>query len=156
MEILLLDEDGNKVENGESGEICVIGHLARGYRNLPEQTKKAFQVLPDGRTLLHTGDCGKLDADGNLIYLNRKDWMVKINGQRVETQEIEAAITAIDEVSNSAVKAFEDENGQTYLVAYYVEECPVSQDKIKKVLMKKHRKKKESFIILEINKMKLR
>ena len=134
LEVLVLDEDGNEVENDAEGEICVIGHLARGYRNLLQQTQKAFQVLKDGRVLLHTGDCGKYAADGNLIYLNRKDWMVKINGQRVETEEIEAVINGIEGISSAAVKAFTDENGQTYLVAYYVEESTVPVEEIRKAL----------------------
>lgn len=137
LEILLLDEQGNEVAQGEIGEICVIGHLARGYRNLPEKTAETFKTLPDGRILLHGGDCGMLDADGNLIYLNRKDWMVKIKGQRVETPEIEANMIAMDEIANAAVKAFVDGTGQTYLVGYYVEKSPVSQEEIKRAMSAK-------------------
>ena len=137
LEVILLDENGKDVQKGKEGEICVIGHLARGYRNLPEQTRKTFQMLEDGRVLLHTGDCGEIDSNGNLIYLNRKDWMVKINGQRVETQEIEAIICKMEEIASCAVKAFTDENGQTYLVAYYVEKAAIPVEKLRKVLTEK-------------------
>lgn len=137
LEIKLLDEDGSEVERGELGEICLIGHLARGYRNMPEQTEKNFKPLPDGRILVHTGDCGRLNADGNLVYCCRKDWMVKINGQRVELQEVEINIIAMPEIAAAAVKAFVDSNGQTYMVGYYVEKSPITQDEIREALGKK-------------------
>ena len=58
--------------------------------------------------------------DGNIVYVNRMDWMVKVNGQRVETGEIEVRIaTDIDAIESAVVKAFENEYGMTYLAAYY-------------------------------------
>lgn len=122
----LLDEDGKEVAEGETGEICIKGILAESYLNLEEQSAKTFIRQEDGSVLLHTGDMGRKLPDGNYIYVNRKDWMVKINGQRVETGEVELRISSIPEVENAVVKAFEDDNGQNYLCAYYVsgEEVP--------------------------------
>ncbi len=122
--VVLLDENGKEVPQGEEGEICITGHLAKGYLNLPEQTSKAFGKNPftDDETsvLYHTGDMGRLLPDGSVLYVNRKDWMVKINGQRVETGEIEVRIvTDHPEVETAIVKAFENEFGLTYLAAYY-------------------------------------
>ena len=137
LEAFILDENGQEVPDGEPGELCFVGLVGRGYRNLPEQTARAFERMSDGRTRLHTGDMVKKDENGNIIYLNRKDWMVKINGQRVETQEIEAVISGMEEISNAVVKGFEDDNGQTYLVAYYVAKSPVTVEKIKAALGEK-------------------
>lgn len=125
----LLDEDGNEVADGEDGEICIKGILAESYLNLEEQSAKTFIKQEDGSVLLHTGDMGRKLPDGNYVYVNRKDWMVKINGQRVETGEIELRIASMPEVESAVVKAFEDENGQNYLCAYYVsaEEVKVEQ-----------------------------
>ena len=85
--VVLLDEHGKEVPQGEDGEICVCGHLAKDYLNLPEQTAKVFEIDPfsddESSVLYHTGDMGRLLPDGNIQYINRKDWMVKINGQRV-------------------------------------------------------------------------
>ncbi len=122
--VVLLDDSGNEVPQGEEGEICICGHLAKGYRNLPEQTAKVFEKDrfsdDDTSVLYHTSDMGRLLPDGSVLYVNRKDWMVKINGQRVETGEIEVRIvTDHPEVEAAVVKAFENEYGLTYLAAYY-------------------------------------
>lgn len=128
-EIFLLDEDGKEVADGEEGEICIKGILAESYLNLEEQSAKTFMRQENGSILLHTGDMGRRMPDGNYVYVNRKDWMVKINGQRVESGEIELRISSMPEVEGAVVKAFEDENGQNYLCAYYVsaEEIKVEQ-----------------------------
>ncbi len=120
LDFFLLDEDGKEVADGEEGEICIKGVVAESYLNLEEQSAKTFIRQEDGSILLHTGDMGRRLPDGNYIYVNRKDWMVKVNGQRVETGEIELRISSMPEVENAVVKAFEDEDGQNYLCAYYV------------------------------------
>ena len=127
----LLDEDGKEVAEGEVGEICIQGILAGSYLNLEEQSAKTFIKQEDGSVLLHTGDMGRRLADGNYVYVNRKDWMVKINGQRVETGEIELRISSMPEVENAVVKAFEDDNGQNYLCAYYVAADEIEAERIR-------------------------
>ncbi len=122
--VVLLDDNGREVPPGEEGEICICGHLARGYMNLPEQTAKVFEKDPfsddESSVLYHTSDMGRLLPDGSVLYVNRKDWMVKINGQRVETGEIEVRlVTDHPEIETAVVKAFENEYGLTYLAAYY-------------------------------------
>lgn len=129
IELLLLDDGGNPVSEGQEGEICLKGQFAVEYLNLPEESKKTFTDCGNGVILLHTRDMGRLQPDGNLVYVNRRDWMVKINGQRVETGEIEAAISSVEGVRGAAVKAFEDSNGQNYLTAFYACENEIS-DKI--------------------------
>ena len=129
VEMFLLDGQGREVPDGEEGEICVLGVLGECYLNMEEQSARTFQHQEDGRVLLHTGDIGRKLPDGNYIYVNRLDWMVKINGQRVETGEIEIRMAAVPGVKNAVVKAFEDENGQNYLCGYYVAgEEVVSED----------------------------
>ena len=122
--VVLLDDNGKEVPPGEEGEICICGHLAKGYMNLPEQTAKVFEKDPfsddENSVLYHTSDMGRLLPDGSVLYVNRKDWMVKINGQRVETGEIEVRlVTDHPEIETAVVKAFENEYGLTYLAAYY-------------------------------------
>ena len=95
VEIRLLDEQGEEVPDGEIGEICARGILGECYLNMEEQSARTFQVQEDGRILLHTGDLGRRLPDGNYVYVNRRDWMVKINGQRVETGEIEMRLAAV-------------------------------------------------------------
>jgi len=130
----LLDEEGRQVEDGEEGELCIKGILATSYLNLKEQSERTFIPKEDGEVLLHTGDMARRLADGNYLYVNRKDWMVKVNGQRVETGEIELKLTGLPGIENAVVKAFEDENGQNYLCAYYVAEQEVPAEQLRKGL----------------------
>lgn len=134
LDFFLLDEDGREVADGEEGEICIKGVVAESYLNLEEQSAKTFIRQEDGSILLHTGDMGRRLPDGNYVYVNRKDWMVKINGQRVETGEIELRISSMPEVENAVVKAFEDDNGQNYLCAYYVSEKEIETEQMRAYL----------------------
>jgi len=137
--IYLLDEHCNKVSEGE---ICIAGHLLSRYIGLPELT--AEKIIPnpffaeDGHErLLRTGDLGRWDEEGRLVFVNRMDWMVKINGQRVEPGEIEAVIKSVPGVADAAVKGFTKENGQTYLCAYYVAEDSVKEDILRAAIARK-------------------
>ncbi len=120
----ILDNDLKPVPDGEEGELCLAGPISNGYINLSEQTEKSFVKNPysesdDDKMMFRTNDIVKRLPDGNILYVNRKDWMVKINGQRVETGEIEVRMADVDGVNAAVVKAFENEYGQNYLTAYY-------------------------------------
>lgn len=135
----ILDENGNEANEGE---LCLAGVFADRYLNLPEQSAKTFADNPfaeeDGyKKLLRTGDIVKKGEDGNIIYLNRRDWMVKINGQRVEPGEIEAIIKNTEGIQDAALKDFKNQYGQVYLVAYYVENTPINADDIKAAISEK-------------------
>lgn len=134
--IELLDEEGKPVAPGNEGEICVRGEFDTIYFKDTNKTKRLLQRMPDGTTLVHTGDIGYVDEKGNLVYTNRKDWMVKVNGQRVETLEIESRLMDMPEIENAVVKAFEDADTQNYLVAYYTEEQAVEDITLRKELAK--------------------
>ena len=129
----LLDENN---QPADEGEMCLAGNFATGYLNLPELTEKTFIPNPffeqDGfPKLLKTGDICKKGENGNYIYLNRKDWMVKINGQRVEPGEIEAVLKNTDGIADAAIKDFKNTFGQVYLVAYYTEKEAVDVEALK-------------------------
>ena len=134
--VYLLDEND---QPAEEGEICLTGRFASGYFGLEEQTAKTFLPNPfrdkDGHeTLLRTGDLGRMDENGNVIYINRKDWMVKINGQRVEPGEIETVIKKLDGIHDAVLKDFKNRYDQTYLVAYYVEKQPIDPEDIRRAI----------------------
>lgn len=135
----LLDEQGRLVVDGEAGELCLSGVFARGYINLPELTAKTFTANPfaevDGNDVLyHTGDMARRLPDGNILYINRKDWQVKINGQRVELGEIEMALSAFPDIENAVVQAFTKPNGQAYLCAYYQGTYEIERQSLKEFL----------------------
>lgn len=139
---LLLDEDGNLVPDGEEGELCIAGTMARGYINLPKKTAETFTENPysedeTDKRLLHTNDICKRLPDGNIVYVNRKDWMVKINGQRVEMGEIEIQLGKIEGIQTAVVKAFTDPNGQTYVCGYYKAERELKDAEIRSELSRK-------------------
>ena len=91
----VLDEAGRPVAAGESGELYLGGlGLAHGYLNQPKLTAERFVADPfDGRPgqrLYRTGDLVRVLSDGNLEFQGRVDRQVKINGKRIELDEIEA------------------------------------------------------------------
>ncbi|HJJ30749.1 MAG TPA: amino acid adenylation domain-containing protein [Methanocorpusculum sp.] len=109
VEILLLNEGDDglcKAAGGEAGEICVSGVcLSAGYYNNPEKTAEVFVEYPkgSGRTIYKTGDLARLNSDGDLIYLSRKDFQIKHLGHRIELGEIEAAADSVPGVTVSCV-----------------------------------------------------
>jgi amino acid adenylation domain-containing protein len=91
----IVDEQGEAVPIGASGELCLSGsQITRGYWNNPLKTEQQFVRLPgEGDALWYrTGDLVKQDSRDCLYYLGRIDHQVKIRGYRVELQEIEAVL----------------------------------------------------------------
>ena len=117
-EIEILGENGEILPENELGEITITGHLAEGYFKRPKETGEVFQRQADGRIRLSTRDMGYKNENGDIVYVSRKDFMVKINGQRVEPFEIEAVINKIDGIDAAVVKAF-GEKDRPFLCAFY-------------------------------------
>ncbi|MCQ2398331.1 MAG: AMP-binding protein, partial [Sphaerochaetaceae bacterium] len=129
----VLDENNNEVE---VGELCITGGVAKCYLNRPEETKKAFVKNPFSKTdgferMFRTGDIVQRLPDGNLVFIERRDWMVKINGQRVEVLEVEGTIRRYPGISEIAVKDFTAKNGITYLVAYYCGDDGITEEDLR-------------------------
>lgn len=111
--VYLLDEDGQEVAPGATGEICVVGTgVSPGYLGQPELTARYFTDTPYGRAY-RTHDLGRWNAEGCLETLGRADDMVKVSGQSVSLGEIEAALMRHHLVSRAAARA---EDGR--LLAY--------------------------------------
>jgi amino acid adenylation domain-containing protein len=121
MDVVLLDESGDPVATGAIGEITVQSrYLAQGYWRQPELTTAAFRTGPDGARSYRTGDLGRLREDGCLEHLGRKDFQLKIGGNRVEVAEVEAALLEAPGVREATVATREDRAGEPRLVAYIV------------------------------------
>ncbi|PHM60991.1 Amino acid adenylation [Xenorhabdus ishibashii] len=122
-QIYILDTHGQPVPVGVTGEIHIAGDgVARGYLNRPELTAERFLVNPfssepDAR-MYRTGDLGRWLPDGNIEYLGRNDFQVKLRGFRIELGEIESRLTQCDGVREAVVIAREDGSGQKQLIAY--------------------------------------
>ena len=103
---LLDDEDTLVMEPETEGEICVSGScLALGYYKDREKTEQVFVQNPVNERfherMYRTGDIGKYDNDGNLIYVSRKDFQIKHMGQRIELGEIEVQAMSLDGVTRA-------------------------------------------------------
>ena len=120
MQVHLLDAQLRPVADGEAGEICVGGGgVALGYLKRPELTAERFVADPFGAAgtrMYRSGDLARRRADGELVYLGRRDFQVKINGFRIELGEVEAALALHPAVRQACVIAAEGPR----LIAWYM------------------------------------
>ena len=122
MQVETVSDEGSPVV-GQTGEIAVTSrYLALGYWRQPDLTAARFRPCkgdgPEVRTYL-TGDLGRMNEEGCLELLGRKDDRFKIRGQWASTPEIEAELCAIPDVRESAVVALDGRHDEKRLVAYF-------------------------------------
>ncbi|MFT8349159.1 amino acid adenylation domain-containing protein [Clostridium saccharoperbutylacetonicum] len=135
----IMDKNNNLLPIGTPGELCVGGAgIARGYLNRDEFTKEKFIENPyvSGEKIYKTGDLAKWLIDGNIHFMGRMDYQVKINGFRIELQEIEGGLLKYSKVKEAVVVDKSDESGNKYLCAYVVSKEKVSPKEIKEFLKK--------------------
>jgi amino acid adenylation domain-containing protein len=124
-EIYIVDESLNPVPRGEIGELCIGGAgVGRGYVNSPELTAKKFVPdpfinSPDAR-MYRTGDRARWLSDGQIEYIGRIDNLIKIQGYRIEPNEIIGVLDRHPAILASAVVARQDGMENPRLVAYIV------------------------------------
>lgn len=104
--VLLLNEDNRRAACGEIGEICIRGTcLTMGYYNNPEKTGEVFVQNPLNahypELIYRTGDLGRINGYGELVFVCRKDSQIKHMGHRIELGEIEAAAAKSDTVKRA-------------------------------------------------------
>ena len=121
-DFILLREDDTEAPAGEPGEICIRGTaLSLGYFDDPERTAAAFTQNPLNphypETVYRTGDIGRLNERGELVFISRKDSQIKNMGHRIELGEIESCACLCGGVE-SACCLFEKEKSKLYL--YYM------------------------------------
>lgn len=105
-DVSIRDENGNEVEAGQPGELCVYGpQLMAGYWNQPEETEKTF--FADG--YLRTGDVARFDDKGFLYIVDRKKDMILVSGFNVYPNEVEDVVASHPKVLEAACIGVEDE-----------------------------------------------
>jgi amino acid adenylation domain-containing protein len=121
-EIEIVDESGMPLTENRIGEIVVKSEfLSPGYWRRPDLTQEKFDQDPKGgpQRLYRTGDLGRFRPDGCLEYIGRKDFEVKIGGNRIQTAEIESALVAHPEIKEVHVVPRQNAHGEPQLIAYY-------------------------------------
>ena len=118
-EILLLNDEN---QLADEGEICIRGtSVTLGYYNNPEKTSEAFVQNPLNTAypeiIYRTGDIGKYNEHGELVFVSRKDYQIKHMGHRIELGEIEANVNMLEAIKLCGC-IYDNEKGK--IVLYYV------------------------------------
>ncbi|KAI6781567.1 N-(5-amino-5-carboxypentanoyl)-L-cysteinyl-D-valine synthase [Emericellopsis cladophorae] len=143
----VVDGQMKRVPIGAVGELYLGGDgVARGYHNRSDLTAERFPMNPfqneiekaqcrNGR-LYKTGDLVRWIGEGEIEYLGRNDFQVKIRGQRIELGEIEAVLSSYPEVDQSVVLAKSSEtDGQNQLLGYFVSAGSLSTRAIRRFML---------------------
>ena len=110
-EVFVVDENGNEIEPGQTGELTIRGsNVTQGYWKDPKLTEKTYRngSYPAGK-MLYSGDYFRKDEQGFLYFLGRKDDMIKSKGERISAKEVENNLCNIDSVAEVAVIGVPDE-----------------------------------------------
>ncbi|MCX2492854.1 amino acid adenylation domain-containing protein [Pedobacter sp. PF22-3] len=130
-QVYLLDQYLQPVPSGVLGEIYISGDaLAKGYLFNPVLTAEKFISNPFVQDMLmyKTGDTARRLKNGIIEYTGRQDQQVKINGYRIELQEIENNMIGYQGISGAVAAIKQLENGTQLLCAYYTGGADVSAD----------------------------
>lgn len=117
----VIDEEGQKVPNGQQGEIIVCGPaVSKGYLNNPEKTAEAFFEF-EGLPAYHTGDIGSMTDEGLLLYGGRMDFQIKFNGFRIELEDVSQNLNKSKYVESAvAVPRYNKDHKVQNLLAYVI------------------------------------
>jgi amino acid adenylation domain-containing protein len=110
-EVYIVDADGRKVGPGVVGELVVRGaNVMKGYWNQPVETARVLKPgpFPDEK-VLYTGDLFRMDDEGYLYWVARKDDIIKTRGEKVSPREVEEAIVRLPGVADVTVFGVADE-----------------------------------------------
>jgi len=120
VDVAILDDDGNKMPQGERGEVCIrTAANFTGYWNNEDATKDAF--TSDG--YFRTGDIGYLDPEGYLFIVDRKKEIIIRGGENISCQEVEAAVYANPAVAEACIFGVPDERfGEVPALVYHTKD----------------------------------
>jgi long-chain acyl-CoA synthetase len=116
IDVSILDDDNNPIVTGELGEICVKGpNVMPGYYRMPEATA---ETIKDG--WLHTGDIGRIDADGNIYVVERKKDLIIRGGLNIYPRDVEEVLFQHPSIAEAAVVGRPDKDYGEEVVAFVV------------------------------------
>jgi len=110
-EVYIVDDRGERVGPGVVGELVVRGaNVMKGYWELPEETDRMLRPGPfPGERVLHTGDLFRMDDEGYLYFVGRKDDIIKTRGEKVSPREVEEVLHALEGVAEAVVIGISDD-----------------------------------------------
>ena len=128
-EIVLLDDDGNEVVQGEKGELCTRGpQVFSGYWNKEDESKNCFI-----NGYFKTGDVATMDVDGYFRIVDRKKEMLLVSGFNVYPNEIENCIAMLDKVLEVGVIGVPDSKSNEAVKVYIVKaDQSLTEDEVRK------------------------
>ncbi len=134
----ILDEDRRLLPEGATGELFIGGiGVGTGYAGDPTLTAERF--LPDpfvpGGTMYRTGDRARWLPDGNMEFMGRSDFQVKIRGRRIELGEIELRLKALEGIRECVVDVT-DTGGGRNLIAFYTTGRDTTEAELKEHLLR--------------------
>lgn len=146
-EVYIVNESGEKVGPGVVGELVVRGsNVMRGYWKSPEDTDRVLKDgLYPGEKVLYTGDLFRMDPEGYLYFVARKDDLIKTRGERVSPKEVENVLHEIKGVTEAAVIAVPDEILGSAIKAFIVANS--KNDLTEKDVIKYCQENLESFMV---------
>ncbi len=116
IEVQIRDFDGNLLEHGNQGEICICGpNITKGYLNNPAETRAAFRG-----NWFRSGDIGLFDDDGYLYIVDRLKDLIITGGENVYPREVEELLYTCSEVQECAVVGLPDQNWGERVTAFIV------------------------------------
>jgi long-chain acyl-CoA synthetase len=116
VEVQIRDLDGNEIERGRQGEICIRGpNISRGYLNHPQETAAAFYD-----DWFRSGDIGYIDSDGYLFIVDRLKDVIITGGENVYPREVEELLYTRPEVQECAVVGLPDREYGERVTAFFV------------------------------------
>ncbi|QEC48082.1 long-chain fatty acid--CoA ligase [Baekduia soli] len=126
LRLRIVGDDGTPLPAGEVGEIALQGpSTMAGYHGRPEETAA---TLRDG--WVHTGDLGRIDADGDLHYVGRSKEMIKTGGFSVDPTEVEQVLLTLPGIAEAAVVGVADEHWGEMVVAFAAPPGPAGEAEV--------------------------
>ena len=132
----IIDSAGQLLPRGMAGELCIAGNqVGLGYWNRPDITAERYVDCPfvPGIKMYHTGDLCRWNEQGQIEYLGRIDFQVKLRGFRIELGEIENEIGKYPGIKEACAE-IREVNGQQHLVCYFTQKEPIDTAQLKRTL----------------------
>jgi amino acid adenylation domain-containing protein len=109
-EVFLVDDRGNRLKSG-TGELVVRGsNVMKGYWEMPEETARVLKPGPlPGEKVLYSGDVFRMDDEGYLYFIGRKDDIIKTRGEKVSPREVENVLYELQDITDAAVVGVPDD-----------------------------------------------